>query len=203
MTLSSAPRVVLASASTIRAALLARAGIKAVQDPAGVDEAEVKRSFHHEGRSAASCAEALASAKAARIAERHPGAFIIGADQLLDCAGTGFDKPRDRAEARAQLMTLRGKRHELATAVVVAQNGAVLWQHVERPRLTMRDFSERFLDDYLRAMGDDVLTIVGAYQLEGLGIQLFARIEGDYFSILGLPLLPLLDFLRGHGVVTP
>jgi septum formation protein len=91
--------------------------------------------------------------------------------------------------------------HELATAVVVAQNGAVLWRHVERPRLAMRDFSDRFLDDYLETLGDDVLTAVGAYQIESRGAQLFARIDGDYFAILGLPLLPLLDFLRGHGVV--
>jgi septum formation protein len=194
--------VVLASASAIRAELLARAGIATESDPAGIDEGEVKRSFRHEGRDAASCAAALAAAKAIRVTQRHPGALVIGADQLLDCAGAWFDKPRDAADARAQLVALRGKRHELATAVAVAQNGAVLWQHVERPRLTMRDFSDRFLDDYLRALGDAALTAVGAYQIEGLGAQLFARIDGDYFSILGLPLLPLLDFLRGHDVVT-
>jgi septum formation protein len=183
--------------------LLARAGIVVQRDPAGIDEAEVKRSFRREGLDAASCAQALAAAKATRITQRHEGALVIGADQLLDCAGTWLDKPRDSADARAQLVALRGKQHELATAVVVARNGAVLWQHVERPRLTMRRFSDRFLDDYLSAEGDDALAVVGAYRLEGLGVQLFARIEGDYFSILGLPLLPLLDFLRGHGVVIP
>jgi septum formation protein len=172
-----------------------------IRDAAGVDEAEVKRSFQREGLDATRCAEALATAKATRVSGRHIGALVIGADQILDCAGAWFDKPVDRADARAQLIALRGKRHELATAVVVAQNGAVLWRHVERPRLAMREFSDRFLDDYLETLGDDVLTAVGAYQIESRGAQLFARIDGDYFAILGLPLLPLLDFLRGHGVV--
>jgi septum formation protein len=195
------PPVVLASSSAIRAELLMRAGVAVIRDAAGVDESEVKRSFQREGLDAARCAEALAAAKATRVAQRHPDALVIGADQILDLAGTWFDKPRDLADARAQLEALRGKRHELATAVVVARNGAVLWRHVERPRLAMRDFSDRFIEDYLAALGDDVLTVVGAYRLEGEGVQLFARIEGDYFAILGLPLLPLLDFLRGHRVV--
>jgi septum formation protein len=195
------PPVVLASSSAIRAELLMRAGVAVIRDAAGVDESEVKRSFQREGLDAARCAEALAAAKATRVAQRHPDALVIGADQILDLAGTWFDKPRDLADARAQLEALRGKRHELATAVVVARNGAVLWRHVERPRLAMRDFSDRFIEDYLAALGNDVLTVVGAYRLEGEGVQLFARIEGDYFAILGLPLLPLLDFLRGHRVV--
>jgi septum formation protein len=203
VSLAGTPPVVLASASAIRAELLMRAGVVVIRDAAGVDEAEVKRSFQREGLDAARCAEALAAAKATRVAGRHIGALVIGADQILDSAGTWFDKPGDRAEARAQLIALRGKRHELATAVVVAQNGAVLWRHVERPRLAMRDFSDRFLDDYLETLGDDALAAVGAYQIESRGVQLFARIEGDYFAILGLPLLPLLDFLRGHGVVLP
>jgi nucleoside triphosphate pyrophosphatase len=195
------PPVVLASSSAIRAELLMRAGVAVIRDAAGVDESEVKRSFQREGLDAARCAEALAAAKATRVAQRHPDALVIGADQILDLDGTWFDKPRDLADARRQLEALRGKRHELATAVVVARNGAVLWRHVERPRLAMRDFSDRFIEDYLAALGDDVLTVVGAYRLEGEGVQLFARIEGDYFAILGLPLLPLLDFLRGHRVV--
>ncbi|HET7595036.1 MAG TPA: Maf family protein, partial [Stellaceae bacterium] len=122
-------------------------------------------------------------------------------DQMLDCAGTWFDKPHDRADARAQLVALRGKRHELVSAVTVVRNGAVIWHLVDRPRLAMRAFSDDFLDTYLAALGDEALASVGVYQLEGLGAQLFERVEGDYFSILGLPLLPLLDFLRGHGVV--
>jgi septum formation protein len=196
------PRVVLASASAIRAEMLQRAGVTMTRNAAGIDEAEIKRSFRRQGHDAARCAEALAAAKAMRVAARHPGALVIGADQLLDCCGAWFDKPRDRADARTQLMALRGQRHELATAVLVAQDGEVLWRHLERPALTMRAFSEEFLDDYLAALGDDVLTVAGGYRLEERGVQLFSRIEGDYFAILGLPLLPLLDFLRSHRVVT-
>ena len=195
--------VVLASASTTRAAILAHAGLEVLRDSSGVDEDEIKRSFRREGLDAASCATALAETKAMRVAARHTGALVIGADQMLDCAGTWFDKPRDRDEARAQLVALRGKRHELVSAVAVVRNGAVIWRLVDRSRLTMRAFSDQFLDTYMAALGDDALASVGVYQLEGLGAQLFEKIEGDYFSILGLPLLPLLDFLRGHGVVLP
>jgi septum formation protein len=201
MSLPVAPRVVLASASAIRAELLQRAGVVVIRDPASLDEAQIKRSLRHDGADAGRCAEELAWSKAIRVFSRHPDALVIGADQILDCDGTWFDKPRDRAEAHAQLMALRGKRHTLATAVVVVQLGAVVWRHVERPILAMRDFSEQFLDDYLAGLGDDVLTVVGGYRLEERGVQLFSRIEGDYFAILGLPLLPLLDFLRGCRVI--
>lgn len=193
--------VVLASASAARAAILTGAGIEVLRDPAGIDEDEIKRSFRAAGGDAAACTTALAETKALRVSPRHSDALIVGADQMLDCAGTWFDKPHDRGEARAQLVALRGKRHELVSAVTVVKNGAVIWHFVDRPRLTMRTFSDRFLDAYLAALGDDALTSVGVYQLEGLGVQLFERIEGDYFSILGLPLLPLLDFLRGNGAV--
>jgi septum formation protein len=193
--------IVLASASAARAAILAGAGVKVLCDPAGIDEDEIKRSFRAEGLDAAACAAALAETKALRVSARHSDAPVVGADQMLDCAGIWFDKPRDRIAARAQLAALRGRQHELVSAVTVVKNGAVTWQLVDRSRLTMRAFSDRFLDAYLAALGDDALASVGVYQLEGLGAQLFERIEGDYFSILGLPLLPLLDFLRGHGVV--
>lgn len=193
--------VVLASASATRAAILAGAGIEVLRDPAGIDEDQIKWSFFAARRDATACAMALAESKAIRVSTRHTDALVVGADQMLDCAGTWFDKPHDRSEARAQLAALRGKRHELVSAVTVVKNGTVLWHWVDRPRLTMRAFSDRFLDAYLAALGDDALALVGVYQLEGLGVQLFERIEGDYFSILGLPLLPLLDFLRGHGVV--
>jgi len=195
--------IVLASGSATRAAILAGAGIEVLRDPAGINEDEIKRSFRAAGRDAVACATALAETKAVRVSARHTDMLVVGADQMLDCAGTWFDKPRGRGEARAQLLALRGKRHELVSAVAVVKNGAAIWHGVDRPRLTMRAFSERFLDAYLAALGDDALASVGVYQLEGLGVQLFERIEGDYFSILGLPLLPLLDFLRGHGVVLP
>jgi septum formation protein len=193
--------MVLASASATRAALLAQAGIEVRRDAAGIDEDEIKRSFRHEGGDAASCAAALAEAKALRVSQRHADELVIGADQMLDCGGVWFDKPRNRAEARAQLVALRGKRHELVSAVAVVRNGAVIWHTIDRSRLTMRAFSDRFLEAYLGALGDDALAAVGVYQIEGPGAQLFERIEGDYFSILGLPLLPLLAFLRGHGAV--
>lgn len=201
MTVFCAERIVLASASATRARMLSAAGLDVFCDPPGIDEDEVKRSFRREGLDAASCAGALAAAKAVRVSERHPDALVVGADQMLDCAGLWLDKARDRAEARAQLTALRGRRHELPTAVAMVRNGAVVWQRVERPRLTMRDFSDRFLDAYLAALSEDELSAVGVYRLEGLGAQLFERVEGDYFAILGLPLLPLLDFLRGHGAV--
>ncbi len=191
--------LVLASASPARAALLERAGLVVRRDPAAIDEDAVKAACR--GADAAACAAALAEAKARCVARRHPDAFVICADQMLVCGGRWFDKPRDVAEARAQLLSLRGRRHELVTASCVVRSESVLWRHVERPALAMRRFSDAFLDDYLVAAGPAVLGSVGAYQLEGLGAQLFARLEGDYFSILGLPLLPLLDFLRQEGAV--
>jgi nucleoside triphosphate pyrophosphatase len=193
--------VVLASASVARAGLLEAAGLEVIRDPAGLDEAAVKASFRGEGLDAASCATALAEAKATRVSARHGETLVIGADQILVHDEHWLDKPQDKAEARAQLARLRGARHELVTAVAVARNGAAIWHEVNRAFLYMRGFSDEFLEAYLTAAGADVLASVGAYQLEGLGAQLFARVEGDYFSILGLPLLPLLEFLRGHRVV--
>jgi septum formation protein len=197
----SLPPLILASASAARGALLRNAGIAFAAAPAAIDEDEIKAAFRAEGRQAAECATALAEAKAARVARRHPGSLVIGADQMLVCDGVWFDKPVDLAAARAQLVALRGKRHELISAICVVRDGERLWHFVDRSSLTMRDFSDEFLDDYLAAVGNAALGAVGAYHLEGLGVQLFARIEGGYFAILGLPLLPLLDFLRGHGVV--
>ena len=196
-----APAVVLASASAARAEILRRAGVACAIEPAAVDEEEVKRAMRASGAKAAELAEALAEFKARKISARHPGALVIGADQVLDCQGRWFDKPADRAQARAQLLELRGKLHELISCVCVLRGGERLWHHIGRARLTMRPFSEDFLDDYLSAAGDAVLGSVGAYQIEGLGAQLFSRIDGDQFTIMGLPLLPLLDFLRNHGVV--
>jgi nucleoside triphosphate pyrophosphatase len=193
--------VVLASASVARAQLLEAAGLEVIRDPAGLDEAAVKASFRNEGLDAASCAVALAEAKATCVSARHGEMLVIGADQILVHDEHWLDKPHDKVEARAQLARLRGARHELVTAIAVAQNGAAIWREINRAFLYMRGFSDEFLDAYLAGGGEDVLASVGAYQLEGLGAQLFARVEGDYFSILGLPLLPLLEFLRGQGVV--
>ena len=201
MTRLAAAPLVLASASRARAALLEQAGLTVARDAAALDEAAVKLRSRREGQDAAGCATRLAEEKALRVAERHPAALVIGGDQLLVLGDQWFDKPADRAAARSQLLRLRGARHELVTAAVVCRDGVVLWRHVERPALLMRTFSESFLDAYLAAAGDRILAAVGAYEIEGLGAQLFERVEGDYFSVLGLPLLPLLGFLRSAGAL--
>ncbi|CAO3399229.1 nucleoside triphosphate pyrophosphatase [Azospirillum sp. 11R-A] len=198
--MSAAPKLVLASGSRTRAAMLEQAGVTAILDRPLVDEDEVKAAGRAEGVPADAVAEALAELKAQRITRRHPGALVVGADQMLDCEGRWFDKPADRAAARAQLLDLRGKTHQLVSCAVVVRDGERMWHKTDSARLTMRNFSEAFLDDYLDRVGDEVLHSVGAYQLEGLGAQLFHRVEGDFFTILGLPLLPLLGFLRVHGV---
>ena len=193
--------LILASASASRAAVLRQAGLTAASEPAHVDEAAVKESLKAEGATAAAVAETLAELKAQKISGRHGGVLVIGADQMLECEGVWFDKPADLDQAAAHLRALSGKTHRLISAVVALRDGTRLWHHVAEARLTMRPLSEAFIADYLAAVGPAALTSVGAYQLEGLGAQLFARVEGDYFAILGLPLLPLLDFLRNQGVV--
>ena len=194
-------RLILASQSLSRRALLEGAGLHFEAMPASVDEATIKESALGEGVSAPDTATLLADAKAARIARRHPEATIIGADQLLVCEGEWFDKPEDLAAARAQLLRLRNRAHELVTAVVVWRGGKRAWHHLSTPRLAMRDFSDAFLDDYLAREGAYVTQSVGAYRLEGMGIQLMRDIRGEHTAILGLPLLPLLSYLRDVGVV--
>jgi septum formation protein len=193
--------LILASGSSTRARILADAGLPPVVDPAAVDEEEIRAAFHAEGRDASACATALAESKAIRVSARHTGALVVGADQILECAGRWFEKPADIEAARAQLMALRGKRHTLVSAAAVVRNGSVLWHTIDHAELTMRGFSDGFLDAYIATAGADLLGSVGAYRLEGLGAQLFERVEGDFFTILGLPLLPLLDFLRGNGAL--
>jgi septum formation protein len=196
------PPLVLASASASRAGMLTRAGVPFIKDASAVDEDEMKRALRAEGASADDLAVALSEMKARQVGRRHPGALVVGSDQVLVCEDRWFDKPVDRAAARAQLLELRGKTHSLISAVVLLRDGERLWHHIGRAKLAVRPFSEAFLDGYLDQAGDAILGSVGAYQLEGLGAQLFSRVEGDYFTILGMPLLPLLDFLRNHGVVT-
>jgi septum formation protein len=193
--------LILASASPARARLLAAAGLDFRVEAAAVDEEAVRCAYRAEGAEAAECALALAELKARRISERYPGALVVGADQILVCDGLWFDKPAGMAEARAQLQALRGKPHELATAVCAVAAGERIWHAVSRPLLTMRAFSDAFLDAYLAAEGSAILGSVGAYRIEGRGIQLFADIDGDYFAVLGLPLLPLLAFLRERGAL--
>jgi septum formation protein len=198
---TTSPAVVLASASPTRAHLLEAAGVKVVLAPAHVDEDEVKGALRADGADATDAAVALAEMKALRVSPRHPNALVVGADQILVCDGEWFDKPADMDHAKGRLRALRGKTHGLATAAVVVRDGKRIWHHVDTPKLTMRSFSDAFIDDYLAREGADALASVGAYRLEGMGVQLFARIDGDFFTILGLPLLALLGFLREHGAV--
>jgi septum formation protein len=193
--------VVLASASGTRAEILRKAGVPFVVEPAAVDEAEMKRSLAAEGATPADAALALAELKARKAAARHPGAFVIGADQILECNGVWFDKPPDLDHARAQLRSLRGHSHRLVSSVCVVRDGERVWHETDTAELTMRRFSDAFLDSYLEKVGGAVCGWVGAYQVEGLGAQLFSRVRGDHYTILGLPLIPLLAFLREHGVV--
>jgi septum formation protein len=196
-----APQLVLASASPTRAHLLRAAGVPFEQRPAAVDEATLKEALRAEGVPAGDAAVALAELKAQRVAGQMPGAIVLGADQILVWEDRWFDKPQDRAGARAQLSRLAGRWHELATAVVAFRGGARVWHHLAVPRLWLRECSPEFLDAYLDELGEAAFTSVGAYQIEGLGAQLFARIEGDHFAVLGLPLLPLLEFLREQSVL--
>lgn len=192
--------LILASGSAARREMLKSAGLDFEVDAPRVDEEAAKASLRAGGMKPRDQADALAELKALSVSQRRPG-FVIGADQMLAVEGRVLDKPKDAAEAREHLLALRGRAHELLTAAVVARDGAVIWRHIETPRLRMRAFSNEFLEDYLSRAAENVLRSVGAYQLEGLGAQLFERVEGDYFSVLGLPLLPLLAFLREHKVV--
>jgi septum formation protein len=192
--------IVLASTSEIRRRLLESAGINVRPVPSCVDESAIKRAFGQgAGADFPKLAGALAKAKAEAVSLHHPAALVIGADQLLLLDDRQFDKPGDLKEAAMQLRLLRGNTHQLVTAVAVARRGAVVWTDCDIAKLTMRHFSDEFLTDYIVSMGGDALTSVGAYKIEGRGVQLFNRIEGDYFAILGLPLLPLLSFLRREG----
>ena len=191
--------IILASASTARHRMLEQAGISFTVEVAAVDEDAVKRALAEETRNPARAAETLAELKAVRVSARHPGCLVIGADQMLDQEGLWYDKPTERQQARAQLQALRHRTHRLTSAVVAVRDGVRLWYHTESAMLTMRNFSDAFLDHYLDSASDAVLSSVGAYQLEGLGAQLFLSVEGDFFTILGLPLLALLDFLRENG----
>jgi septum formation protein len=192
-------RLVLASTSRIRGELLTKAGLVFEAVRPEVDENELKKTSTV--LSPGDLALALAAAKAISVANRMPDALVLGADQVLNLAGRAFDKPQSLEAARRQLAELRGRSHVLETALCCARDGEVVWQHLGQATLTMRSFSDKFLDAYLRQTGPDVTTSVGAYKLEGRGAQLFDTVEGDYFTILGLPLLPLLDFLRRQGAL--
>jgi len=196
--LADAP-LVLASKSAVRRAVLEKASIPLAIVPADIDERAIEA--RADAKMPAEVAALLAREKARAVAAGLSGRLVLGADQTLGLGVRSFTKPADRPAARAQLLALRGRTHELHSALALVRDGALVFEHQAVARLTMRAFSERFLDAYLAAAGDAVTASVGCYQVEGIGIQLFDRIEGDYFTILGLPLLPLLKFLQDEGLL--
>lgn len=195
--------LILASNSAFRRKMLVGAGLRIVVQPAAVDEAAIREALQDDNPDIEpqDVAEVLARAKAEQVSAGAPGTLVIGADQVLACGGEIFAKPPTAEDARDQLLRLRGLAHSLPTAVVLALDGETVWSHLDEPILTMRQVSDEFLDRYLAAEGDAVCETVGGYKLEGLGAQLFESIEGDYFSVIGLPLLPLLTELRARKVI--
>jgi septum formation protein len=194
-------RLILASASEVRARVLKSAGVAFDIRPAHVDEDAVKESLLAAKAPLRDVADALAELKAVRVSASRPDALVLGADQVLAFEGGLVSKCASLDEARVLLRRLRGRTHQLISALVLAKAGGAIWRTVETATLGMRDFSDRFLDDYLAAEGEGLLKGVGCYRLEGRGAQLFERVEGDYFTVLGLPLQPLLAALRQHGIV--
>jgi len=193
---------ILASQSASRRAMLEAAGVPFTAEAARVDEDAIKHAMLAEGTDGRRLADALAEMKAIKVSQRHPGALVLGCDSTVTAAdGDLIDKAETREEAAAQLRSLAGTTHRITSAAVVSQNGAPIWRHIDTAKLTMRSFSDAFLDSYLEAEWPAIGGCVGGYRLEGIGAQLFSRIEGDHFTILGLPLLPLLEWLRVRGVL--
>lgn len=195
------PPLILASASAIRAQLLLSAGLAISQRPARVDEAAMRASLEDSGARPRDMADALAEMKARKLAERSPEACVIGADQVLEINRRVMSKPDSPDAARAQLRALRGQTHLLHSAVVLYHEARPIWRHVAEARLTMRDFSDEYLEDYLARNWDSARHSVGCYKVEEEGIRLFSRIDGDHFTILGLPLLPLLAYLSDRDFI--
>ncbi len=196
-------KLILASGSSVRATLLRQAGVSFDVVDSRLDEDDVKQRFAASETTALALRLAEEKALAVSRLPENANAIAIGADQILSCETKRFDKPGSMAQARDNLLFLRGKTHILHSGVALARNGVIIWGLGEEAKLTMRGFTHEFLDAYLASLGDKVMKSVGCYQLEGPGIQLFERIDGDYFTILGLPLLPLLAELRRLGVVMP
>jgi len=194
-------RLILASASEVRARVLKGAGVAFDIHPAHVDEEAVKDSLLAAKAPLRDVADALAELKALRVSENRPDALVLGADQVLAFEGELVNKCASLDEARTLLRRLRGRSHQLISALVLAKAGGAIWRTAETATLKMRDFSDRFLDDYLVSEGEELLKGVGCYRLESRGAQLFERVEGDYFTVLGLPLQSLLAALRQHGIV--
>lgn len=194
-------RLILASGSASRQRLLSLAGVPFTAIPADIDESAIKDDLLAHGVAPGDIPAALALAKARHISLLHPGALVLGADQILIFEQELVSKCSDLDAARVLLSRLRGRPHRLASAMALVRDGVTIWRHGDRANLKMRDFSDAFLDMYLSTEGEGILGCVGCYKLEGLGSQLFESVEGDYFSILGLPLQPLLAELRRQGVI--
>jgi len=193
--------LILASASAARARLLRAAGVTFGVRPAAIEEAAIAASLLGEGTDVEAIAAVLAERKARQVSMWAPQALVLGCDQTLICDGRLVAKARDIGEARSTLKTLRGRAHQLMTAVVLAQDGVAVWRHAESASLWMRRFGDEFLEAYLKTKGSGILDSVGCYRLEGQGAQLFERVEGDFFTILGLPLVPLLAALRERDIL--
>jgi septum formation protein len=195
-------KLILASTSRTRMAMLTAAGVPFEARPSQVDEESLKAGLSQQGITPRDLADALAEAKAVALSRREPEALVVGCDQVAVAAdGTLLDKPGSRDGLRNQLGQLRGSTHKQLSAAVVAEAGRPVWRHIDEARLTMRRFSDGFLDDYVDAEGEASAGCVGGYRIEALGVQLFSRIDGDHFTILGMPLLPLLDYLRARAVI--
>jgi len=194
-------RLILASSSASRRKLLENAGVSFEVVAPELDERAAERPLLQADAAVEDIALALAMAKGVMVSEAHPGALVIGADQMLELDGERLTKAEDMEAARRQLLRLCGKTHTLHAAVACARDGQIVWQHCEPAHMTMRQITPEFIGRYLAAVGPEALSSVGVYQIEGRGVQLFEKIDGDFFAILGLPLLPLLSFLRREGVI--
>ena len=193
-------RIILASGSAIRCKLMTDAGLDFEVITKPVDESAIKEAMLAEDAKVRDIADALAEAKSMRVSRVEEG-LVIGADQIMVMDNQLFDKPKDMEEARERLKLMRGRTHYLIGAVVICEGGSPVWRHIAKTKLTMREFSDEFLEDYLASEGELVTKSVGAYRFEGLGSQLFSDVEGDFFSILGLSLLPVMDYLRIRGAI--
>jgi septum formation protein len=193
--------LVLASTSPFRKQLLQQAGLEFTTAAPDIDEREIEARAEHQALSPSGLAERLGCEKALAVSKTMPGAWVLGGDQVMALGAKIYHKPADMTAARSQLLSLRGATHVLNSSLALAKDGEIIWSHVSQANMTVRMFSEAFLDDYLEKVGERILKSVGGYQIEGMGVQLFSAIQGDYFTIIGVPLLPLMEKFRELGVI--